>query len=62
VILGVLDTVAALVEAEPNADPAAQESLAAARQVRDQDVVSDRRRRPTLRNGVARLTARPRGQ
>jgi hypothetical protein len=42
----VLDKVAALVEAEPNA--AAQESLAAARQVRDQDVVSDGRSRPTL--------------
>jgi hypothetical protein len=35
VVLGVLETVAALVEAEPNADQAAHESLGAARQVRD---------------------------
>jgi hypothetical protein len=53
VVLGVLERVATLVEAEPNADPAALESLATARQVRDQDVVSEGRGRPTLRKGVA---------
>ena len=53
VVLGVLDKVAALVEAEPNTEPAATESLAAARQVRDQDVVRDGHGRPTLRKGVA---------
>src|SRR6266511_3920645 len=53
VVLDVLERVAVLVEAEPNADPAAVESLAAARQVRDQDVASDGQGRPTIRKGVA---------
>jgi hypothetical protein len=53
VVLGVLERVESLVEAEPKANPAALESLATARQVRDQDVVSDAQGRATLREGVA---------
>ena len=54
VVLDVLERVTALVEAEPNADPAAVESLAAAAQVREQDVVSDGEGRATIRKGVAK--------
>jgi hypothetical protein len=53
VVLDVLERVESLVGAESEAGSAAFESLAAARQVRDQDVVSDAQERPTLRQGVA---------
>jgi transposase len=53
VVLDVLERVEALVGAESEVGSAALESLAAARQVRDQDVVSDAQGRPTLRQGVA---------
>jgi len=53
VVLGVLERVESLIQGEPNADPAAIESLAAARQVREQDVASDGQGRATLRKGVA---------
>lgn len=53
VVLNVLERVTALVEAGPNTDPGARESLAAARQVRDQDVTSDDQGRATIRKGVA---------
>jgi hypothetical protein len=53
VVLDALERVESLVGAESEAGSAALESLAAARQVRDQDVVSNAQGRPTLRQGVA---------
>ncbi len=54
VILGTLEKVESLVGAQPHADPEAVVMVAAAQQVRDQDVISDAEGGPTIRQGVAK--------
>src|SRR5437867_5827077 len=54
VVLGAVGRVEALAATlSGGADPAVAEGLAAARQVRDQDVTVDEQGRPSIRNGVA---------